>query len=175
MLKTIAAAAGLLPALSVALFPVPALADTCPWLDAKVAAEAILVRPTQVKLEKNPVLPNAGGMVSSTTCLFKGADEGIGQLSVTVMEYSSEAVAKDSYEKELKNQGSRARPAKLDGNPAFFTMTRGFSGGSFAAKGTRIVFVSHVFSKRVKESMASDPDGAVLSTHEIARQVLGRL
>jgi hypothetical protein len=161
--------------LAATLFPVAALADTCPWLDAKVAAEVILVTPTHVKLEKNPVLPNAGGMVSATTCLFKGADEGLGQLSVIVMEYASEGVAKASYEKELKSQASRARPSKLDGNAAFFTMTPGFSGGSFAVKGKRIVFVSHVFSKRVKESIATDPDGAVLSTHEIARQVLAKL
>lgn len=154
---------------------VSAFADTCPWLDAKVAADVILVTPTQVTLEKNPVLPGAGGMVASTTCRFKGADEGLGQLSVIVMEYTSEAVAKDSYEKELKGQGSRARPAKLDGKPAFFTMTLGFSGGSFALKGKKIVFVSHVFSKRVKASMEKDPDGAGLSTHEVAKQVLARL
>lgn len=159
----------------VALLPIAALADTCPWLDAKVAAEVILVTPTQITLEKNPVLPGAGGMVASTTCRFKGADEGLGQLSVIVMEYTSEAVARESYDKELKGQASRAKPAKLDGNPAFFTMTPGFSGGSFAVKGKKIVFVSHVFSKRVKASMEKDPDGAGLSTHEVTKQVLAKI
>ncbi len=161
--------------LAATFIPAAAFAESCPWIDAKVAADVILVAPTQITLEKNPVLPGAGGMVASTTCRFKGANEGLGQLSVMVMEYTSDAVAKASYEKELKSQASRAKPAKLDGNPAFFTMTRGFSGGSFALKGNRIVFVSHVFSKRVKDSMDKDPDGAGLSTHEVARRVLGKL
>ena len=46
---------------------------------------------------------------------------------------------------------------------------------SYAVKDKRLVFVNHAFSKGVKEAMAKDPDGAVLSTHEVARQVLGRL
>jgi len=158
-----------------ALLPLGALADTCPWLGDDVAAQVILVKPTEVKLEKDPVPPNPKGLVSSTTCRFKGKDEGIGQLSVIVMDFGGEANAKARYEAELKSQGSRARPSKLDGNPAFFTMNPGFSGGSFAQKGKWFVFVSHVFSKRVKEATKKDPDGGSLSTHEVARQVLKKL
>lgn len=157
------------------LLPLAALADTCPWLGSDVAAQVILVKPTEVKLEKDPVPPNSRGLVASTTCRFKGKDEGIGQLSVVIMDFGSEAIAKARYETELKSQASRARPSKIDGNPAFFTMNPGFSGGTFAQKGKYFVFVSHVFSKRVNEATRKDPDGAVLSTHEVARQVLAKL
>lgn len=157
------------------LFPLPALADTCPWLGDDVAAQVILVKPAQVKLEKDPVPPNSRGLVSSTTCRFKGKDEGIGQLSVIVADFGSEASAKARYETELKSQGSRAKPSKIDGNPAFFTMNPGFSGGSFAQKGKYFLFVSHVFSPRVKEATKRDPDGSSLSTHEVAKRVLAKL
>ncbi len=158
--------------LAAVLLPLTPWAAPCAWLDPKVAAEVILVPPTEVTVVKNPV---TGDMTASTTCFFKAASEGVGQLSVNVMEFSSEAAAKRAYEAELKSQGSRAKPAKLDGAPAFFTMTPGFSGSSFALKGSRIVFVSHVFSSRVKASMEKDPDGEVLSTHDIARRVLTKL
>ena len=155
--------------------PLAALADTCPWLGDDVAAQVILVKPTEMKLEKDPVPPNSKGLVSSTTCRFKGKDEGAGQLSVIVADFGSEANAKARYETELKSQASRAKPSKIDGNPAFFTMNRGFSGGTFAQKGRYFVFVSHAFSKRVNEAIKQDPDGAVLSTHEVARRVLAKL
>lgn len=161
--------------LAAVLLPVTPWAAPCPWLDSKVAAEVILTPPTEVTVVKNPVTGNTAGMTASTTCFFKGASEGVGQLSVNVMEFSSEAAAKGAYEAELKSQGARAKPAKLDGAPAFFTMTPGFSGGSFALKGTRVVFVSHVFSALVKASMEKDPDGEVRSTHDIARRVLTKL
>lgn len=157
------------------LLPLAAIADTCPWLGEDVAAQVILVRPAEVRLEKDPVPPNPKGLVSSTTCRFKGKDEGLGQLSVIVADFGSEANAKARYETELKGQASRAKPSRIDGNPAFFTMNRGFSGGTFAQKGRYFVFVSHVFSARVKEAMKVDPDGASLSTHEVARRVLGKL
>lgn len=96
------------------LLPLAALADACPWLGSDVAAQVILVKPTEVKLEKDPVPPNSKGLVASTTCRFKGKDEGIGQLSVIVMDFGNEATKQD-------------------------------------------------------------PDGAVLSTHEVARQVLAKL
>ena len=164
----------LLP-LAFVLLPVASLADTCPWLGEDVAGKVILVKPSEARLIKEPVPPNDKGLASATTCRFKGAGEGLGQLSVTVMDFGTEANAKARYEGELKSQASRARASKIDGNPAFFTMNRGFSGGTFAQKGKHFVFVSHVFSPRVKDAMSKDPDGAVLSTHEVARQVLGRL
>ncbi len=46
---------------------------------------------------------------------------------------------------------------------------------SWAVKGKRLVFVHHVLGKRVKEAMRKDPDGAVLSTHEVTRHVLEKL
>jgi hypothetical protein len=166
MFRTLALAAALVPAL--------AFADTCPWLDDKSAAETILATP-QVTVEKNPSPSNAAGGVGSTTCRFKEKGELTGQLSVIVMEFGTEAQAKAAYEKELKSQGSRAKPSKVGGQPGFFTQNPGFSAGSFTYKGTRFVFVSHPFSKRVNEAIRKDPDGGPLSTHEIARRVLAKL
>ena len=156
------------------LVPAVALADTCPWLDDKSAAETILATPL-VTVEKNPAPPNSAGGVGSTTCRFKEKGELVGQLSVIVMEFGSEAQAKAAYEKELKSQGSRARPSKLGGQPGFFTQNPGFSAASYTYKGKRFVFVSHPFSKRVNEAIAKNPDAEVLSTHEIARRVLAKL
>ncbi len=164
-----------LAAVAMAALPAFALADTCPWLGDDVAAQVILVKPTEVKLEKDPVPANSNGLVSSTTCRFKGRDEGLGQLSVIVGDFGNEANAKARYDAELKSQASRAKPSKIDGNPAFFTMNRGFSGGTFAQKGRYFVFVSHVFSKRVNEAIKKDPDGGPLSTHEVAKRVLAKL
>jgi len=167
MLKAAVAVAALLPAL--------AFADTCPWLGEDVAAQVILVKPTAVLLEKNPVFGNAQGMVASTTCRFKDAKELVGQLSVIVMEFASYEAATAAYQKELKNQASRAKPSKIGANPAFFTHNPGFSAASYAVKEKRLVFVSHTFSRKVNEAIGKDPDGAVLSTHEVARQALDRL
>ena len=167
MLKAVLAATALLPAL--------ASADTCPWLGDDVAARVILVKPTEVKLEKNPVFANAQGMVASTTCRFKDAKELVGQLSVVVMEFASYEAATAAYRKELKNQASRAKPSKIGANPAFFTHNPGFSAASYAVRDKRLLFVSHTFSRQVNEAMSRDPDGAVLSTHEVARQALDRL
>lgn len=164
----------LLP-IALAAFPALALADTCPWLGDDVAAQVILAKPTEVRLLKEPVAPNDKGLAAATTCRFKLAGEMVGQLSVTVMDFGGEANAKARYESELKSQASRAKPSKIDGNPAFFTMNRGFSGGTFAQKGRHFVFVSHVFSPRVKDAMKKDPDGASLSTHEVAKRVLAKL
>ena len=162
-------------AAALAALPFASLADTCPWLGDDVAAQVILAKPTEVKLLKEPVVPNDKGLASATTCRFKLADELVGQLSVTVMDFGNEANARARYEGELKSQASRARPARIDGNPAFFTMNRGFSGGTFAQKGKHFVFVSHVFSPRVKDAMKKDPDGASLSTHDVAKRVLAKL
>lgn len=153
----------------------PALADTCPWLDDKSAAEVILVPPSQVTLEKNPVTGSKTGMVASTTCRFKDKAEVTAQLAVVVMEYGSEAQAQAAWEGEKKNQGSRAKPAKAGSWPGFFTETRGFTAASTVVKGNKVIFVSHVLSARVKEAIAKDPDGSVLSTHEIARRVATKL
>ncbi len=162
-------------AAALAALPALALADTCPWLGADVAAQVILARPTEVTLGKDPVPPNDKGLVTSTFCYFKLQGEPAAQLSVRVMDFGNAANAKARYDAELKSQGSRAKPSKIDGNPAFFTMNPGFSGGTFAQKGKHFVFVSHVFSKRVNEAIRKDPDGGPLSTHEVARQVLAKL
>jgi hypothetical protein len=167
MLKAALAATAFLPAL--------ACADTCPWLGEDVAAQVMLVKPTEVKLEKNPVFANAQGMIASTTCRFRDANELVGQLSVVVMEFASYEAATAAYRKELKNQDSRAKPSKIGANPAFFTHSPGFSAASYAVKEKRLVFVSHAFSRKVNEAMVKDPEGAVLSTHEVARLALGRL
>jgi hypothetical protein len=162
-------------ALAGLLLPAGALAADCPFLDAGVAAQVILVKPTETPVLKEPAPPNDKGMVSSTTCRFKAQGEGIGMLSVIVMDFGSEANAKARYDGELRSQGSRARPAKIEGHPAFFTMNPGFSGGTFAQKGRYFVFVSHNFSTRVNEAIRKDPDGGPLSTHEVARRVLAKL
>ena len=162
-------------ALALALAPALASAEACPWLSADVAAQVILATPTDSKVEKDPVFGNTKGMEASTTCRFKAADELAGSLSVIVMEFGSYEAATAAYQRELSSQGSRARPSKIGADPAFFTQNPGFSAASYAVKGKRLVFVSHAFSKRVNEAVRKDPDGAVLSTHEVARQVLGRL
>ena len=162
-------------ALALAFAPVPVSAEACPWLSADVAAQVILAAPTDSKVEKNPVFGNTKGMESSTTCRFKAADELVGSLAVIVMEFGSYEAATAAYQRELKSQGSRAKPAKIGANPAFFTHNPGFSAASYAVKNKRLVFVNHAFSKRVNEAIGKDPDGAVLSTHEVARQVLGKL
>ena len=167
--------AACLLALLAALAPVAARAAPCPWLSAEVAAQVILAKPAEATVEKNPVFANAKGMTASTTCRFKAAGELVGQLAIVVMEFASYEAATAAYQGELKSQGSRAKPAKLGASPAFFTHNPGFSAASYAVKDKRLVFVNHAFSKGVKEAMAKDPDGAVLSTHEVARQVLGRL
>lgn len=167
--------AACLLALLAALAPVAARAAPCPWLSAEVAAQVILAKPAEATVEKNPVFANAKAMTASTTCRFKAAGELVGQLAIVVMEFASYEAATAAYQGELKSQGSRAKPAKLGASPAFFTHNPGFSAASYAVKDKRLVFVNHAFSKRVKEAMAKDPDGAVLSTHEVARQVLGRL
>ena len=161
--------------LAILLFPAVALADTCPWLDDKSAAEVILVPPNQVTHEKNPVTGSKTGMVASTTCRFKDKAEITAQLAVVVMEYGSEAQASAAFEGEKKNQGSRAKPAKAGPWPGFFTETRNFTAASTVVKGNKVIFVSHVLSQRVKDAIAKDPDGAVLSTHEIARRVATKL
>ena len=173
MIKSVAAALALAPA--IALSPAAALAGTCPWLGEDIAAQAILARPTEVKIERNPVFANARGLVASTTCRFRDAKELVGQLSVAVMEFGSYEAATAAYQKELKSQGARATPAKIGANPAFFTQRPGFSAATCAVKEKRLVFVTHAFSKPVNEMIRKDPDGAVLSTHEVARQVLGKL
>jgi hypothetical protein len=162
-------------ALALALAPLPASAQACPWLSADVAARVILAAPTDSKVEKNPVFGNAKGMESSTTCRFKAADELVGSLAVIVMEFGSYEAATAAYRRELAAQGSRAKPAKIGANPAFLTHNPGFSAASYAVKDKRLVFVNHAFSRRVNEAIGKDPDGAVLSTHEVARQVLGKL
>lgn len=162
-------------ALALALAPVLASAEACPWLAADVAAQVILATPTDSKVEKNPVFGNAKGMEASATCRFKAADELVGSLSVIVMEFGSYEAATAAYQRELKAQGSLARPTKIGANPAFSTHHPGFSAASHAVKDKRLVFVNHAFSKRVNEAVRKDPDGAVLSTHEVARQVLGKL
>ena len=164
----------LLPA-AIALIPFASLAEACPWLSADVAAQVILATPTDSKVEKNPVFGNTKGMEASVTCRFKAADELVGSLSVIVMEFGSYEAATAAYQRELKSQGSRARPSKIGANPAFFTHNPGFSAASYAVKDKRLVFVNHAFSKRVNEAASKDPDGAVLSTHEVARQVLEKL
>lgn len=164
----------LLPA-ALAFLPFAAPAETCPWLGEDVAAQVILAKPAEAKLERNPVFANDKGLLASTTCRFKEPGELVGQLAVIVMEFGSYDAATAAYQKELKSQGSRARPAKIGADPAFFTQNPGFSAASYAVKGKRLVFVSHVLGKRVKEAMQKDPDGAVLSTHEVARRVLERL
>ena len=167
--------AACLLALLAALAPVAARAAPCPWLSAEVAAQVNLAKPAEATVEKNPVFANAKAMTASTTCRFKAAGELVGQLAIVVMEFASYEAATAAYQGELKSQGSRAKPAKLGASPAFFTHNPGFSAASYAVKDKRLVFVNHAFSKGVKEAMAKDPDGAVLSTHEVARQVLGRL
>ena len=158
-----------------ALAPAASLAAPCPWVATEVAAQVILAKPAEATVEKNPVFANAKAMTASTTCRFKAAGELVGQLAIVVMEFASYEAATAAYQGELKSQGSRAKPAKLGASPAFFTHNPGFSAASYAVKDKRLVFVNHAFSKGVKEAMAKDPDGAVLSTHEVARQVLGRL
>lgn len=167
MLKSVAVAAVLLPTL--------ACADACPWLGEDAAARVILANPVEVKLEKNPVFANKQGLVASTTCLFRDANELVGSLSVVVMEYASYEAATAAYRKELGNQAARAQPAKIGENPAFFTHSPGLSAASCAVKDKRLVFVSHAFGKRVKEALRQEPQGAVVPTHEVARQVLGSL
>ena len=167
MLKAALAATAFLPAL--------ACADTCPWLGEDVAAQVLLVKPTQATVEKNPVFANDRGLVASTTCRFKDAKELVGQLAVIVMEFRSHDAATAAYQGELKSQSSRAKPAKIDANPAFFTRNPGFSAASYAVKDKRFVFVTHVYSKHVTEAIRKDPDGAALSTHEVMRRVLGKL
>lgn len=162
-------------ALALAFAPALASAEACPWLSADVAAQVILAAPTDSKVEKNPVFGNTKGMEASTTCRFKAADELAGSLSVIVMQFGSYEAATAAYQRELKAQGSRARPAKIGANPAFLTHNPGFSAASYAVKDKRLVFVNHAFSRRVIEAVAKDPDGAVLSTHEVARQVLEKL
>ncbi len=164
----------LLPA-ALALVPFASPAGACPWLSADVAAQVILATPADSKVEKNPVFGNTKGMETSTTCRFKAADELVGSLSVIVMEFGSYEAATAAYQRELKAQGSRARPSKIGANPAFLTHNAGFSAASYAVKDKRLVFVNHAFSRRVNEAVRKDPDGAVLSTHEVARQVLGKL
>ena len=160
---------------ALALLPAASLADTCPWIGEDVAAQVILAKPAYAKAERDTPIPNSTGVVATTTCRFKAAGEVSAQLSVIVIDLGNEGNAKARYEGELRSQGSRAKPAKIDGHPAFFTMNRGFSGATFALKGRQVVFVSHVFSKKVNEAIRRDPDGSVLSTHEIARQVLAKL
>lgn len=167
MLKAALAATAFLPGL--------ACAGTCPWLGDDVAAQVILVKPTEVKLEKNPVFANAQGLIASMTCRFRDANELVGQLSVVVMEFASYEAATAAYRKALDSQESRAKPSKIGANPAFFTHIPGFSAASYAVKEKRLVFVSHAFSRKVNEAMGKDPEGAVLSTHEVARLALDRL
>jgi hypothetical protein len=162
-------------AAALAFLPFASLADTCPWLGEDVAAQVVLAKPADAKVEKNPVFANDRGLVASTTCRFKEAGELAGQLAVIVMEFGSYDAATAAYQKELANQASRAKPSKIGPDPAFFTHNPGFSAASYAVKGKRLVFVNHAFSKRVNEAMRKDPDGAVLSTHEVARRVLEKL
>lgn len=162
-------------ALALAFFPALASAEACPWLSAEVAAKVILATPSDSKVERSPVFGNTRRMEASTTCRFKAADELTGGLSVIVMEFVSYEAATSAYQGELKAQGSRARPSKIGDNPAFFTQDPGLSAASYAVKGRRLVHVNHAFGKRVNEAVRENPDGAVLSTHEVARQVLERL
>ncbi len=167
MLKTVAAC--------LALLPFASLADTCPWLGADAASQVILAATPTVTHQKNPVFANGRGLVASTTCRFQEPGELVGQLAVIVMEFSSYDTATAAYQKELKDQASRAKPSKIGADPAFFTYNPGFSAASYTVKGKQLVFVNHVLGKRVKEAMQKDPDGAVLSTHEVARRVLEKL
>ena len=167
MLRTAAACLALLPA--------TALAEACPWLGSDTASQAILAAAPVVSYQKNPVFANTRGLVASATCRFQEPGELVGQLAVVVMEFSSYDAATAAYQKELKDHGTRARPAKIGADPAFFTHDTGFSSASFAVKGKQLVFVNHVLGRKVKDAMQKDPDGAVLSTHEVARRVLEKL
>lgn len=160
---------------ALALLPFASLADTCPWLGADTASQVILAAKPVITHQKNPVFANSKGLVASTTCRFQEPGELVGQLAVIVMEFSSYDTATAAYQKELKDQASRAKPSKVGADPAFFTFNPGFSAASYAVKGKQFVFVNHVLGKRVKEAMQKDPDGAVLSTHEVARRVLEKL
>ena len=160
-------------AAAAALSSAAAWADTCPYLDAKVAAEALLGMPTAITVERGQGA--GGGKGSATTCRFKEAGELVAQLAIIVTAFDAEADATAAYERQLTSQGSRAGKSSIGASPAFFTMNPGFSAASYARKGKQVVYVSHVFGKRVNEAIAKDPDGSVISTHEIAWQVLGKL
>lgn len=161
-------------ALALAFAPALASAEACPWLSADVAAQVILATPADALVERTPVFGNTRGMEASTTCRFRAADELAGSLSVIVMEFGSYEAATAAFQRELKAQGSRAQPSKIGANPAFSTRNPGFSAATHAVKDKRLVFVNHAFSRRVIEATRTDPDGAMLSTHEVARQVLGK-
>lgn len=153
----------------------PALADSCPWLDEKSAAEALLVAPGKVTPEKGPVPADARGLVSITTCRFRDTGDPLGQLAVEVYVFGNDAQASAAFESALKGQSMPPRKAQVAGLPGFFSVVPGLSGSSWVRKGVRLVRVTHVYSRRVKESFARDPDGAVISTHEVARRVAARL
>ena len=152
-----------------------AVADTCPWLDEKSAAEALLVPPGEVRVEKNPLPADPRGVVSHTTCRFRDTGDPLGQLAVAVWVFGSEAQASAGFDAALKGQSMPPRKAPVAGLPGFFAVTPGLSGNSWVRKGPRLVRVVHVYSRRVKDSIERDPDGAVISTHEIARRVVARL
>lgn len=163
-----------LAAIAIAIAPAAAFAaEECPWLSAGTAAKAILVEATQRAVDKNAVHANADGMTASTTCRFRGANEGIGQLTVTVMEFSAEAGANAAYQRELKSQGTRAKVEPLGGLPAFATANPG-AAATFVLKGRKVLHVSHAYSKRVASAVKKSPD-KVLSTQDAAKEAAAKL
>jgi len=163
-----------LVAVTLALAPAAAFAaEDCPWLSAATAGKAILVDATQRAVEKNAVHANPDGMTASTTCRFRGANEGIGQFTVTVMEFSAEAGANAAYQRELKSQGTRAKVEPLAGLPSFASANPGAS-ATFVLKGRKVLHVSHAYSKRVAAAVKKSPD-KVLSTQEAAREAAAKL
>lgn len=164
-------------ALAVAAAAPPALAADCPFLTREQAAAALTALPPAPRVADETPPVKAGGLKRTRTCYFALPDDGIGLLTIMVAEFESRAAAQAAFERQRKSAPEGARPLKGLGQAAFMASSGGgrFADTTYVWLDHRLLRVNHVFGKAAKAAVERDPDGAVIGTHEIARQVLKRL
>jgi hypothetical protein len=111
------------------------------------------------------------------TCYFGLPNDGVGLLTVMVAEFDTPAAAQAAFERQRKSAPEGVRNLKGLGRAAFMASSGGgrFADTTYVLLDHRLLRVNHVFGKAAKAAIERDPDGAVIGTHEIARQVLKRL
>lgn len=154
--------------------PLLASAADCPWLTPAAAATALLAKPA-VTFEQHPAPSNTDGMKKVLKCYFADPAEPSGQLGISVIEYDSSASAQRAFDKDKSNRGSNATSLKVAGQPALHSPSAGIASTTHVLKGERILRVTHVYTQKVRAAIKKDPDGAVISTQELARQAVAKL
>lgn len=157
----------------------PALAEDCPFLSRDDVKQAIGEPVKSVNVTRadasSSALANEKGVKSATQCTFAASDDpAYGGFGVLVRVYENAVLAKAAFDRARADAGTGAHSEKF-GDGAFWSIAPGIAGSTTALHGARVVIVTHRYSAKVRQMIDEDPDGGVISTSEIARNVLGKL